>query len=615
MDCAMTDALPAGHRQIGRYVLHGEIASGGMATVYFGRQIGHIGFSRTVAVKRMHAQYAKQSDFISMFLDEVRIVARIRHPNVVPVLDLVAQQGELLMVVEYVHGETLSRLLREARLRAEDVPTEVIGTIIVGALDGLHAAHEAVSEQGEPLAIVHRDVSPQNIMVGADGIARVLDFGVAKATDRLQTTREGQLKGKIAYMAPEQIRGSAVDRRTDVYAVGVVLWEALAGRRLFEADSEAVLMTKVLDEPVQPPGFFAASISRSLDDVVMKAVQRDPTLRFQTAQQMAVELEKAVGLATPRQVGRWVETFAQVALKVRANRVTEIESSSGPLTDPFKKLGGEGAAELLARASQDATDPPSPSTARKRVFVTTRPLGSGEGNRDPADPSTRETVQLGSRSKSPTVNEPQRAVHAAPAPSDRARERPRLHLGQGWLAPGGTREAIAQPARRPPPAPVGAPAHEQREPTDRVVQPPRVASVKESDVVQLSPSLLLRIGAVLGLVVVVAVSVTSAVSLTLFRKPADASAKGSSTLPVAVAPSSTTSQPSPPAATAPETAASLASTAPSVASAPMPPQAGPSSPSEPPAVATPPATSTRPTGAARTKANVRTRDDDPFARQ
>jgi len=194
-------------RVVGRYALYAEIAAGGMATVHFGRLLGPVGFSRTVAIKRLHPQFAKDPEFVSMFLDEARLAARIRHPNVVPTLDVVATQGELFLVMDYVQGESLSRLIRAARERGHRIPPRIVSSILTGALHGLHAAHEAKNERGEPLNIVHRDISPQNVLVGSDGVPRVLDFGVAKAAGRVQTTREGQLKGKLAYMAPEQIGG------------------------------------------------------------------------------------------------------------------------------------------------------------------------------------------------------------------------------------------------------------------------------------------------------------------------------------------------------------------------------------------------------------------------
>jgi serine/threonine-protein kinase len=192
-------------RIVGRYVLYGEIASGGMATVHFGRLLGPAGFARPVAIKRLHAQFARDPDFVKMFFDEARLAARIAHPNVVPTLDVVAADGEVFLVMEYVRGASLAQLIRTVRRSGERVQPLICVGIVSGMLHGLHAAHEARNDRGERMDLVHRDVSPQNVLVGTDGVPRLLDFGVAKASGRLQTTRDGQLKGKLAYMAPEQV--------------------------------------------------------------------------------------------------------------------------------------------------------------------------------------------------------------------------------------------------------------------------------------------------------------------------------------------------------------------------------------------------------------------------
>jgi len=314
-------------RTIGRYSIYGEIASGGMATVHYGRLVGPVGFSRTVAIKRLHAQYAKDPEFVAMFLDEARLAARIQHPNVVPTLDVVSTDGELFLVMEYVQGETLARLNRVVRDGGTHMPSRIALTIIVQVLHGLHAAHEAKDERGAPLGIVHRDISPQNVLVGVDGVARVLDFGVAKAAVRLQTTREGQLKGKLAYMAPEQI-GGQVDRLTDIYAAGALLWESLTGKRLYEAVNEGQLLQKVLRGKFDRPSAHVSNLSPVLDEITVRALELDPRKRFATAREMALALERTGELAMSSEVGDWVENTARPELSRRAERLAEIESST-----------------------------------------------------------------------------------------------------------------------------------------------------------------------------------------------------------------------------------------------------------------------------------------------
>lgn len=329
-------SVPA--RQIGRYALHGEIASGGMATVHLGRLLGPVGFSRTVAVKRLHPQFAKDPEFVSMFLDEARLAARIRHPNVVATLDVVATEGELFLVMDYVQGESLSKLIRLAHQSGCGIPARIVAGIVVGALHGLHAAHEAKNERGESLGIVHRDISPQNVLVGADGVARVLDFGVAKAAGRLQTTREGQLKGKLAYMAPEQITGT-VTRQTDVYAAAIVLWEALTARRLFGGGHAGEILAKVMNGAVKPPSHYVPGLSPGLDEVVLRGLRRSMGQRYATAREFAVTLEQCTGIASPTEIGEWVEDIAHETLTRRAERVAEVESNSSASLIAPKEVG------------------------------------------------------------------------------------------------------------------------------------------------------------------------------------------------------------------------------------------------------------------------------------
>lgn len=343
-------------RVVGRYVVHAEIAAGGMATVHVGRLLGPVGFTRTVAIKRLHPQFAKDPEFVAMFLDEARLAARIRHPNVVPVLDVVAEGSELFLVMDYVEGESLSRLIGNASRRGEVPPARIAATIVAQMLHGLHAAHEALDERGQPLGIVHRDVSPQNVLVGVDGSARVLDFGVAKAIGRASFTREGELKGKLPYMAPEQIRrGGQVTRRTDIYSAGVVLFEALTATRLFHGDGEGEIFSAVIEGATEPPSSIESTVPPALDAIAMKALSRDPLIRYATAREMALALEAAVGLVADSEIGAWAADLGADTLAQRAAAVAEIESSPGIATAYATPLLEE-TATLPAMPAIDPTD-------------------------------------------------------------------------------------------------------------------------------------------------------------------------------------------------------------------------------------------------------------------
>jgi serine/threonine protein kinase len=312
----------------GRYAVHDEIAAGGMATVHLGNVLGPFGFTRTVAVKRLHAALSRDPEFVAMFLDEARLASRIRHPNVVPVLDVYAEEGELSLVMEYVDGESLARLLRLMSEREAHVPIGIAVSIVVSVLHGLQAAHEAKDEEGRLLGLVHRDVSPQNVIVGADGIPRVIDFGIAKAAGRSSVSREGQLKGKMPYMAPEQIQSGTVSAQTDVYGASVLLWELLVGARLFQSDSEAGILALVLSHPVPAPSTLRDEVPAALDAITLRGLDRTQEQRFASARDMALELEKAHRVATAAEIGQWVQSIAESSLADRRLKVARLERES-----------------------------------------------------------------------------------------------------------------------------------------------------------------------------------------------------------------------------------------------------------------------------------------------
>lgn len=373
--------------------MYDEIASGGMATVHIGRLVGAVGFSRTVAIKHLHPHCSRDAEFVSMFLDEARLATRIQHPNVTVPLDVVVldESEEIFLVMEYVHGDNLALLLRGARRSKTPVLPAISASIICGALHGLHAAHEAVDEHGTPLNIVHRDVSPQNIMVGVDGVSRVLDFGIAKAASRLQSTRQGQMKGKFAYMAPEQAGSGPVDRRADIFSAAIVFWEALTRKPLFHADDPGRVVANVLNAPIARPSFINSMVSPALDRAVMTALDRNVDTRFQTARDFATAVEDAITVSSPRKVGEWVEKMGGEDLVRRAGTLAQIEISSFDAivsSDPLHALRSKRA----PHASDNDAKPTESVSDDETVEIvysskTNQLSGTGRGDLLPTPPT------------------------------------------------------------------------------------------------------------------------------------------------------------------------------------------------------------------------------------
>jgi eukaryotic-like serine/threonine-protein kinase len=366
---------PPARQIVGRYAICDEIASGGMASVHIGRLLGTAGFARTVAIKRLHPQLAGDPEFVAMLLDEARLIARIHHPNVIPVLDVVALQKEALLVMDYVHGESLAALCSIARKSGTRLPPRFAVAILAGSLYGLHAAHEATNDQGEPLNIVHRDFSPHNILVGADGVARVFDFGIAHAAQRVQVTRDGQIKGTLPYMSPEQLNGASVDRRSDVFSAGAVLWEALTGQRRFVGDNAAAVMMQILEATERAPSTLVPGLPAALDAITRRALRNSPEARFATARDMAKALEKIFPPPTPSELGEWVKSMAGPALERRAAAVHEIESdpelvaAAGEVGDQAgdKEVATQSLLGNVTARFDRASEPTSPTPALART--------------------------------------------------------------------------------------------------------------------------------------------------------------------------------------------------------------------------------------------------------
>jgi len=300
-----------GGEQFGKYLLVGEIARGGMGEVYLGVQQGPEGFSKTIVVKRMVRHLTKRADFIRMFIDEARLAARLEHPNIVKTYEFGEHEGQYYTVMEFLAGEDLRKMLHKLqqpphRRLALSLAVHLVAQIC----NGLHFAHELTDHEGRLLGLVHRDVNPANVIVTYSGEVKVIDFGVAKVNTASKKTLAGVIKGKIAYMSPEQILARDVDRRSDIFSTGVILWEMLMGRSLFARDSDAATMYAVMNDPIPRPGKERSDVPPQLDTIVARALARTPGDRFGTADDMraalddlAAELPKCDG----RVVGRMME--------------------------------------------------------------------------------------------------------------------------------------------------------------------------------------------------------------------------------------------------------------------------------------------------------------------
>jgi serine/threonine-protein kinase len=341
-----------------RYEVLGTIASGGMAVVSLARTRAASGFRRVVAVKTCLPHLRSDREFVSMFLDEARLAALIHHPNVVATLDLGEDEprpgraGALYLVMEYVEGETLSAVLRRGR-----IPAAVALRIVLDGLAGLQAAHELVDEDGASLEVVHRDISPQNLIVGLDGIARVMDFGIAKARSRSTTTEEGVVKGKLAYMSPEQLSGArSLDRRADLFAMGVVLWELLTGQRLFRGQTPQETISNVVHAPIAAPSEVEPESPPELDPVVLRALSRDARDRHATARELiAAILRSGARVAEADEVAALMESRFGATLRERRSSLLRGESS--------------GAIRSLPSAPIPASAPLEPGTAHESSAV------------------------------------------------------------------------------------------------------------------------------------------------------------------------------------------------------------------------------------------------------
>ncbi len=398
-------AMPHANRTLGgslRYEPLVRIASGGMATVFVGRMRGALGFRQLVALKQPHPHLVANPEFRRELVTEARLASLIHHAHVVDVRDVDLSDGELLLVMDYIEGGSVGDLLVNASKGGPAVAVDRALRIALDALSGLHAAHELADEAGAPMGLVHRDISPQNILVGTDGLSRVSDFGVAKFVHvSRDATTDGALKGKLAYMPPEYVRGRSFDRRFDVFSMGVVLWEMLAGRRLYRGKHDVDTMRKVLEEA--PPS-LAELVSPALapfDALLAVALAKEPGDRFQTAAAMATALEGAseghVRVATHREVAELVKASMGPALATRRDAVRARIQEQPPSNVSVPAPGTPVMVTVPMGVTPEIAAEAAPAPPTK--VPTTAPLP--DGSHGPATQPTQSTLPLEGLGRTP----------------------------------------------------------------------------------------------------------------------------------------------------------------------------------------------------------------------
>jgi eukaryotic-like serine/threonine-protein kinase len=333
-------------RQLGRYEIIGPLASGGMAEVLLARLTGPQGFERVVVVKRILPHLARLKEFVEMFADEARIVAGIRHPNVVAVHELGRDNGEFFLVLEYLEGESASGLARRLAMRDMQLDHRLSIHILSEACAGLHAAHELTDVDGAKQNLVHRDMSPQNVFITYDGAVKVLDFGIAKAADRMTRTEAGQVKGKFQYMSPEQTAGKSLDRRSDIFALGIVLYEISTGYRLFKRATDLMALKAICEEPIPLPSSVRRDYPKALEHVVQRALERQPSRRFQTAADMRRALLRVLDDLPPSDalpeeaLAKLMHECFTDRIEVKSEMLRRVRSGSAPTEVPAAETDG-----------------------------------------------------------------------------------------------------------------------------------------------------------------------------------------------------------------------------------------------------------------------------------
>ena len=349
--------------QVGKYQLVSKLATGGMAEVFLAKAAGPMGFEKTLVLKRILPQLAEDPQFVEMFLGEARLAAQLNHPSIVQIFDFGESEGAYYLAMEYIDGPNLRVLAKKAHQRGLELPAPLCAKIISIACDGLAFAHDAVaSDTGEPLHLIHRDVSPDNILVSRQGAVKVVDFGIAKAANQRHITQAGLMKGKVSYMPPEQLQVQRLDRRVDVYALGVVLYELLTGHKPFDATSEVTMMQAILHEPFVPATTRRPDLPRPLVQILDRAMAKEREQRYPDCRTLQADLERYI-LSTGEPLGPW--QLAQFVAQVSGESAGKAESSGKLRPATGTAARHQEPTALLKAPPRGAPPPPAASNVRK----------------------------------------------------------------------------------------------------------------------------------------------------------------------------------------------------------------------------------------------------------
>ena len=392
----------------GKYLLLERIAVGGMAEVFKAKSFGVEGFEKFLAIKRILPSLGDDEEFIKMFIDEAKIVGQLVHPNIGQIFELGEVDGAHFIAMEYVRGRDLLQIRERYRRLSRPMPIAMICFIMSNVLDGLHYAHTKTALDGSPLSIIHRDCSPQNVLVSYEGEVRLIDFGIAKAASSSQQTNGGILKGKFGYMSPEQVSGEPLDHRSDLFALGAVLYELLVGRSLFQGDSDFATLENVREARVDAPSTIRGDVSKTLEDIVLRALQKNPNDRYQTAEAMKDDLQSILRerseVISARWLGEEIRDVFEKEYEKEIESMARFQKISAPATQPDNMNIEYSNSEILVSSSVEPAPKESRSSSASvehRSFPATFDDTSGSLQSEESDPITAELPRAHSLAVSP----------------------------------------------------------------------------------------------------------------------------------------------------------------------------------------------------------------------